>query len=85
MLSSILSFIKVFPPLLVSAQCHPFLILSWYQTHLIIYFRDYLFEKERDRERECVNGGRDRGKKSQADSLLSMEPHIGLNLMTLKS
>ena len=45
-----------------------------------IYF--YLFEKKREHKRAHGDGEQ---RRSQADSLLSPEPHVGLNPMTLKS
>ena len=38
-----------------------------------------------EREREQVRGGSEGERESQADSLLSVEPNIGLDPMTLRS
>ena len=57
---------------------------SWLlQNFKIIFLRSYLF-----RERKHMNGvGRDRerSRKSEADSMLSMELDLGLDLTTLRS
>jgi len=48
------------------------------------FFKEYLFE----RERAHMSGSSDRGRgetESQADSVLSMEADMALNLMTLRS
>ena len=52
--------------------------LSWNSFFLI-----YLFLRER--KRMHVSRGRGRGRLSQADSMLSMEPHVGLYLTTLRT
>ena len=54
---------------------------------LKIFLRLFIYLKES----VCVSGersrggGRGRGKESQADSMLSMEPHAGLDLTTVRS
>ena len=45
-------------------------------------FNFYLFERER--ERALVGGGEEGAGERQADSLLSMELHAGLNSRTLR-
>ena len=43
-------------------------------------------ERERERERECMSGEQGKGKReSQAGSMLSAEPNLGLNPTTLGS
>ena len=51
-----------------------------------IFLKTYLFARERERERgHKWEGQRERERDSQADSMLSMEPHMGLDLTTLRS
>ena len=48
----------------------------------------YLFFRERERDRERENGGqgqRERERETQADSMLSVKPDIGHDLLTLRS
>ena len=52
-------------------------------TSEFFFFND-LFTYLRERERERFKGGREGERESQADSLLSMEPHVGLDPTTLR-
>ena len=56
-------------------------------TGLLHYFFKDLFIYLRERAHACMSRGRgrERGRESQANSMLSMEPKMGLNLMTLRS
>ena len=60
-------------------------------TYTLFFFK-YLFKRKREREREResaheneVKGQRERERESGADFLLSTDPDVGLNLMTLRS
>ena len=58
---------------------HYFYSLTVQTPKFLFFFKD-LFERERD-----VSRRRGRGRESQTDSPLSVEPIAGLNPMTLKS
>ena len=57
---------------------------SIYTVLFCFFLTIYLFKRKRERGR-TKGRGRGRGRKSQADSLLSLEPDKGLDLMTLRS
>ena len=54
--------------------------VSWFH---FLFFKIYLFERERERER-MGRGNRGRGRESQAGSLVSIEPDMGLHPRTLR-
>ena len=58
-----------------------FLILSLEIVKIIDFFKDFIYLRKRVRGRDR---GRRREKESQADSALSAEPNMGLDLMTLR-
>ena len=82
------------PPEPTTAQCfhsirkaNVYLHSEWLLYCFLNFFKDLLFDRERKRVREC-RGGREeqkeREKESQVDSSLSMEPEVGIDLMTLE-
>ena len=50
------------------------------------FYKDFIYFLERERQHAQAGGGTEgeREKESQADSRLSMEPDMGLHLMTLR-
>lgn len=49
-----------------------------------IFKKYFIYLKEKERDRESRAQGQREGA-TQADSALSLDPHVGLNLMTLRS
>ena len=66
-------------------ESHHFLIPDelFFLKILFIYF--YLRERESMRVSGEGHKGREKEKESEADSILTREPYLGLNLMTMRS
>ena len=54
------------------------------KERIAFYFLNFIYLLERRGEREWVEGQKEREKESQADSALSMESEVRLDLMTLR-